>query len=312
MTEISEGIIAMIEPLKISRKEFPKSEFRSDGMIMLNACCDNNSMQYIRDVEYINRNGTPLFIQLLLPDDINDETPLIVFVNGSAFHWQNVEQSIPRLSLLVNKGIAIASVQYRGSEAAPFPAQMLDTKAAVRFMKINAHKYGLNPENVYLMGDSSGGHTVLMAGLTAGIARFEEDIYSDVTDEVKGIIDLYGPTDITKMNDEPSVQNHIEPDSPEGYLIGRLNVLEHPELTAPTVIMNYISKERAIPPILIFHGTNDELVPFGQSCMLYDKLKECCKSAEFYAVDGAHHGGREFWSEQVLEIIENFILNPKQ
>ncbi len=302
----------MVEPLKISRKEFPKSELKSDGMITLNACCDNHSMQYIRDIEYINRNGTPLYIQLLLPDDINDATPLIVFVNGSAFHWQNVEQSIPRLSLLVNRGIAIASVQYRGSEAAPFPAQVLDTKAAVRFMKINADKYGLNPENVYLMGDSSGGHTVLMAGLTAGIGRFEEDVYCEASAEVKGIIDLYGPTDITKMNDEPSVQNHIEPDSPEGYLIGRLNVLEHPELTAPTVIMNCISKEKAIPPILIFHGTNDELVPFGQSCMLYDKLKEYGKFAEFYAIDGAHHGGREFWSEQVLRIIENFILNPKR
>lgn len=297
----------MIQPINISREQFPKSNVKSDGMITLNICCDNSSMEYIPDIEYINRDGISLYIQLILPYDRTENTPLVIYVPGSAFRWQNVKRVIPAISLLANRGFAIAMVQYRGSEVSPFPAQMLDTKAAVRFMKINAHKYGFNPDNVYLMGDSSGGHTVLMAGLTAGIEKFEEEIYSEVSSSVKGIIDLYGPTDITKMNDELSSLSHIEPDSPEGCLLGRVNVLEHPELTGPTVVMNYIDSAREIPPILIFHGTNDELVPFGQSCMLYDKLVKCNKKATFYAIDNAHHGGREFWSNQVLDIIEEFI-----
>ena len=297
----------MIQPINISREQFPKSNVKSDGMITLNICCDNSSMEYIPDIEYINRDGISLYIQLVLPYDRTENTPLVIYVPGSAFRWQNVKRVIPAISLLANRGFAIAMVQYRGSEVSPFPAQMLDTKAAVRFMKINAHKYGLNSDNVYLMGDSSGGHTVLMAGLTAGIEKFEEEIYSEVSSSVKGIIDLYGPTDITKMNDELSSLSHIEPDSPEGCLLGRVNVLEHPELTGPTVVMNYIDSAREIPPILIFHGTNDELVPFGQSCMLYDKLVKCNKKATFYAIDNAHHGGREFWSNQVLDIIEEFI-----
>lgn len=297
----------MIQPINISREQFPKSNVKSDGMIILNISCDNSSMEYIPDIEYINRDGISLYIQLILPYDRTENTPLVIYVPGSAFRWQNVKRVIPSISLLANRGFAIAMVQYRGSEVSPFPAQMFDTKAAVRFMKINAHKYGLNPDNVYLMGDSSGGHTVLMAGLTAGIEKFEEEIYSEVSSSVKGIIDLYGPTDITKMNDELSSLSHIEPDSPEGCLIGRLNVLEHPELTGPTVVMNYIDSAREIPPILIFHGTNDELVPFGQSCMLYDKLVKCNKKATFYAIENAHHGGREFWSNQVLDIMEEFI-----
>lgn len=297
----------MIQPINISREQFPKSNVKSDGMITLNICCDNSSMEYIPDIEYINRDGISLYIQLILPYDRTENTPLVIYVPGSAFRWQNVKRVIPAISLLANRGFAIAMVQYRGSEVSPFPAQMLDTKAAVRFMKINAHKYGFNPDNVYLMGDSSGGHTVLMAGLTAGIEKFEEEIYSEVSSSVKGIIDLYGPTDITKMNDELSSLSHIEPDSPEGCLLGRVNVLEHPELTGPTIVMNYIDSAREIPPILIFHGTNDELVPFGQSCMLYDKLVKCNKKATFYAIDNAHHGGREFWSNQVLDIIEEFI-----
>ena len=158
--------------------------------------------------------------------------------------WQHVKGVIPSACLLANRGFAVAMVQYRGSEVASFPAQMLDTKAAVRF---------------------------------------------------------------TKMNDELSSMDHIAPDSPEGGFIGGLNVLEHPELTEPTVVMNYIDTVREIPPVLIFHGTNDELVPFGQSCMLYDKLVQCKKEATFYAIENAHHGGREFWSDQVLDIIEAFI-----
>ena len=71
--------------------------------------------------------------------------------------------------------------------------------------------------------------------------------------------------------------------------------------------MNYVDSSRKIPPVLIFHGTNDELVPFGQSCMLYDRLVQCGKTATFYAIDNAHHGGREFWSNQVFDIIEDFI-----
>ena len=299
----------MPDILNVSIESFPKSEVKSEGMINLNVECDNRDMNYIPDIEYIQRGDIRLYIELLLPDDVTDKTPLIMYVKGSAFFWQNVKSAIPSLGLLINRGFAVAAVQYRGSEASPFPAQMLDTKAAVRFMKLNARKYGLNPDNVYLMGDSSGGHTALMAGLTAGGGEYEEDIYNEASSEVKGIIDLYGPTDITKMNDEPSIQNHIEPDSPEGCLIGRLNVLENRNISEKTIVMNYIEKEREIPPVLIFHGTNDELVPFGQSCMLYDKLIECDKDATFYAVEGAHHGGREFWSSKVLDIIEGFIKN---
>lgn len=297
----------MIQPINIPREQFPKSDMKSEGMITLNINCDNQALEYIPDIEYINRDGISLYIQLVLPVDRTEHTPLVLYVPGSAFRWQKIKRSVPSVSLLANRGIAVAMVQYRGSEVSTFPAQLLDTKAAVRFMKINAHKYGLDPKNIYLMGDSSGGHTVLMAGFTVGLENFEEEIYSEVSSDVKGIIDLFGPTDITKMNEELSTMDHSEPDGPEGCLIGGHNVLKHPELTEPTVVMNYVDSARDLPPVLIFHGTNDELVPFGQSCMLYDKLVKCNKKATFYAIENAHHGGREFWSGQVFDIIEDFL-----
>ncbi|MGN0621596.1 MAG: alpha/beta hydrolase fold domain-containing protein [Porcipelethomonas sp.] len=297
----------MIKPINIPREQFPKSTSESDGMILLKISGDNNEMQMFRDIEYIRRGEYSLQIQLILPDKTEERPPLIVYVTGSAFCWQNIPVSVPRLCLLANRGFAVASVQYRGSEAASFPAQVLDVKAAVRFLKINADKYGYDGNNVWLMGDSSGGHTVLMAGLTAGINEFEEEIYNAADSTVRGIIDLYGPVNFSKMNDELSSENHMSEDSPEGVLIGRKNVAENPQLVKPAIVTNYIQADREIPPVLIFHGTNDEIVPFGQSCMLYDKLKQCRKAAKFYAIDGAHHGGREFWSNRVLDITENFI-----
>lgn len=296
----------MVTPRNIPRDEFPRSPSHAEGMISLNVRTDNYEMDHIRDIKYIERGGEPLYVQLILPDEITPRTPLAVYVTGSAFHWQNIPQTIPRLCLLANKGAAVASVQYRGVEAAPFPAQVLDVKAAVRFIKGIAPRYGLNADNVFLMGDSSGGHTALLGGITAG-AEYEEDVYTEYSSAVRGIIDLYGVVDISRMNDELSAYDHTTADCPAGLLIGGSTVPDHPALYEPTVVTRYITPARELPPVLILHGTNDETVPFGQSCILYERLRECGKRAQLYAVEGAHHGGREFWAEQTLGIIMRFL-----
>lgn len=194
----------------------------------------------------------------------------------------------------------VAALEYRGSECAVFPAQALDAKAGVRFMKEHAKEYGVNQDNIILMGDSSGAHTAMIAAFSYGIRELEES--DDAADKpmVKGVIDLYGPTNFATMNDEPSSQDHRTPDSPEGCEIGGKPVLENPDLVKPTVVANYVSRDRDIPPILMFHGTNDELVPFGQGCELYDALRNADKDAVFYQVIGAHHGGQEFWTKEFL------------
>lgn len=96
-------------------------------------------------------------------------------------------------------------------------------------------------------------------------------------------------------------------DSPEGCMIGGFEVLRHPEFVNPTIIKNYIDEKRAVPPVIMFHGSNDELVPFGQSCELYDTLKKAENSVSLYQIEGAHHGDRQFWSSAVLDMIQNFI-----
>ncbi|MBQ4530447.1 MAG: alpha/beta hydrolase [Lachnospiraceae bacterium] len=296
-----------MEPLNVKREDFPMSTASAAGMIPMEPKVDNYEIYYHEDVVYVERAGRKLHLQIIGPIDAKDELPCIVYIPGSAFHEQNVKERIPQLSYLAQRGFVVAALEYRGSECAIFPAQALDAKAGVHFMKEHAKKYNINPENVFLMGDSSGAHTAMIASFSYGINELEEDGRRSNKPIVKGVIDLYGPTNFLTMNDEPSSQDHRTPDSPEGCEIGGKTVLEHLELVKPTIVANYVQKEREIPPILMFHGTNDELVPFGQGCELFEALISANKEAVFYQVLGAHHGGREFWSKEVLDIEEQFI-----
>ncbi|MEE1196436.1 MAG: alpha/beta hydrolase [Lachnospiraceae bacterium] len=296
-----------MEPLNVSREDFPMSTVTADGMIPMQPRLDNYEIYYKEDEPYQERNGRILRLQIIGPIDAPGDIPCIVFIPGSAFHEQNVKERVPQLSYLAQKGFVVAALEYRGSECAVFPAQALDAKAGVDFMKKHASEYGIHPEKIVLMGDSSGGHTAVIVAFSYGIEELEETDRRSNKPIVKGVIDLYGPVNFATMNEEPSSQDHRTPDSPEGCEIGGKPVLEHPELVRPATIANYVQEDRELPPILMFHGTNDELVPFGQSCQLYEALTAAKKDAVFYQVIGAHHGGREFWTKEVLDIEERFI-----
>ncbi|MGL4336367.1 MAG: alpha/beta hydrolase fold domain-containing protein [Turicibacter sp.] len=301
----------MIEPKMVSYHEFPVSDESTAEMKVIQGEIELLNVRWIRDVEYINRESETLKLQILVPKDINDEMinrPTVVYVPGSAWHKQNVLDSVPRLTKLAEKGFVIVLVEYRPSEVAPFPAQIHDVKAAVRYIKENADVYGIDTEKVVIFGDSSGGHTSLMVGFTGEQDLTEKnDAHFKYDCSVKGVIDFYGPTDISRMNDVPSTQNHIEKSSPEGFLIGQKHVLKNLELVKPTIVMNYIAQDKVIPPTLIFHGDKDRLVPFNQSILLVEALEKYNKDITFYKVQGADHGGASFWSHSILNILEEFI-----
>ena len=296
-----------MEPLNVLREDFPKSEATAEGMQVINPVCDNYELTYDYDVEYADREDKKLFLQIIRPINTTEKTSLIVFIPGSAFHRQNVKARVAQLAILAVRGYAVALLEYRGSEDASFPAFVLDAKAGILFMKQNAERYNIDSEKVFVMGDSSGAYTALMTGLTYGVEELEDEALRDADYSIRGIIDFYGPTDITTMNDEPSSQDHRTPDSPEGLMIGGYEVLNHLELANPTIIKNYLFVGGTYPPVIMFHGSNDELVPFGQSCELYKAIKEVGGEAALYQIDGAHHGDRQFWSATVLDMVQRFI-----
>jgi len=264
------------------------------------------------DVVYVTRNGVDLHLRILTPYEFSQDAkyPLIVFVQGSAWFKQDLNTNLTALSFFVQRGYVIAIVEYRHNGIAPFPAQVQDTKTAVRFMKKNAGVYGIDPENVYLWGDSSGGHTVLLAGITDDIF-FDTDVYKEYDCTVKGIIDFYGVTDITEKYDFPTTPNHLQASSPAGLFLGGISVTDNMDLASKSVIMNFISEDKDIPPIFIVHGTSDNIVSIHQSEVLYEKLVQCGKKAEFHAIEGGGHGSGQIWTERMFDNIEAFFFGKE-
>jgi len=287
-----------IEPKEATYEQFPASQLNADGMITLNANFTNRYGMVDLNVEYAVKDRYPLHLQILRPPFQDEDTrfPLIMYIQGSAWFKQQLGINFAPLLDFAKRGFVIAMVEYRPSTTAVFPAQVEDTKTATNFMITNAAKYNVDPEKIVVWGDSSGGHTASMVNVT-----------SDEPPKlnVKAFVDYYGPSDISRMNEHSSTMNHLNPDSPEGCLIGQVRVDEYPERVAPTIPMNYIKGKQR--PQLIIHGDKDRLVPFHQSVILYEALKAAGSEVEFYKLAGADHGGSPFWSGDVLEIVEKFI-----
>ncbi|WP_418422786.1 alpha/beta hydrolase fold domain-containing protein [Blautia sp.] len=260
------------------------------------------------DVEYAEHSGRKLHLQIMAPLVYGKDLkwPLIVYVQGSSWHKQKLFQSLPTLVRMCERGYAVAIVEHRESELAPFPAQVIDIKAAIRFLRMNGAHYGINVSKVVLWGDSSGAHTALMAGIT-GDAEYLPEKYPQTTTEVDCIIDWFGPTDLMAASQYPSAIDHDSAKSPSGVLIGGKTLHDHPEDAYPANPVVHLHRNRKTPPVLIMHGGSDPLVPFNQSCILYEALKRMDKDVEFVKLRNAGHGWGGFMSEAALDIVEEFI-----
>jgi acetyl esterase/lipase len=300
----------MIEPRQSTYIAFPETTLSAEGMRVMPADLSERSCTIHIGVEYAQKSGMQLHLHIIEPrqnEGENNTYPLIMYIQGSAWFEQNTGSELAQLARFAQRGFVIAVVEYRPSPVAPFPAQVKDTKTALRFMKKHAATYHADPHRIIVWGDSSGGHTAVMVGVSLDDARLDDE--SPISDPlaVNAVVDYYGPSDISTMNEEPSTMDHIAPESPEGMVIGGLNVLENSEEVKPTVPMNYLSEDKALPPFLIVHGSKDRLVPFGQSVMLFAALRKANKVAEFYQLKGADHGGAAFWSKSVLDLVERFV-----
>ena len=291
-------------------QEFKKVLPSMEGVHYLKADGTEVYGVYKHDVCYVERDGVKRTLQMIVPEmkpDKNYTYPAILYVQGSAWMKQDNYKRLGVMARLAQRGYVTAILQYRESSIASYPAPVEDAKTGVRFLRMHAEEYHIDPENIVIMGDSSGGHTALAAGITAEEDCMDTESYSGVSCSVKAIVDLYGVTDICQKTDFPTTPNQGEPDSPEGMLIGGNNVYEHPELSGPVIISNYVKAEKEIPPILMMHGTADDTVSCDQSIRLYKKFLEEGKNVTFYLVKNAGHGDIAFWTEKNMDIIDGFI-----
>jgi acetyl esterase/lipase len=201
-------------------------------------------------------------------------------------------------------GYAIASLNYRLSQHALFPAQIQDCKAAVRWLRAHAAEYGLDPTRFAAWGPSAGGHLSAMLGVTGHVSAFEVGEHLDQSSRVQAVVDYFGPTDFLQMDAHrlPDGMVHDPPDSPESELVGG-PIQERPEAVALANPVTHVRPDA--PPFLVVHGDLDPLVPHHQSELLVAALKKARVPVTFYTVVGAGHGG--FTDPQVPEMTRAFL-----
>jgi len=300
--------LRILEPFDMMKPElFPESEELPEGCVAVSwkDRFMGLPVELHPNVIYQSLSGEDQHLQIIVPSDmpavfgapapLPQKYPLIVQIPGSAFHRQIVWHDMKRMMEVASHGFVCAIVEYRPTEiGAVYPAQRDDVTAAVRWLKAHAAEYSIDPERVAIWGDSSGGHTAV-------------SVTVNTPELISCCVDWFGPMDITLMNYYPSGMDHYLPESPEGYLIGRKNVVENPELANATSPLRYITPEKPLPPFLIMHGSKDMLVPFNQSVRLYNKLRECGKNVRFYKLMGAGHGFDGFESEEAIKLVIDFI-----
>jgi len=191
----------------------------------------------------------------------------------------------------VARGFAVAAVNYRLSQHAIFPAQIEDVKAAVRWLRVNAPKYGYDADRIASYGTSAGGHLAALLGTTGGVKAFDVGRNPGVSSRVQAAVDFFGPTDFLQMDAHrlsAQAMAHDTPSSPESQLVGG-PIRDHPDRVARADPITYVTRDD--PPFLIVHGDADALVPHHQSELLEAALRKAGVRVRLVTIPGGPHGG---------------------
>ena len=264
-------------------------------------------MKVERNVPYVEKGHPNQVLDLFLPEKPSDKPlPLMIWIHGGA--WMGGNQANPPVLYLMKKGFAVASIQYRMSGDAQWPAQAHDCKAAIRFLRANAEKYNLDPNHFGVGGDSAGGHLAAFVGTSGDVKEMEGDLgHPDVSSRVQAAVDWFGPTDLLLMGQQSgpnSVEQHDDANSPESRLLGG-QVQEKRDLAKTANPLTYIDKSD--PPFLIMHGDNDQIVPLAQSVILAKALIDAGVEVTMQTIPGAMHEGPEFHTPESQRLIEEFL-----
>ncbi len=298
-------------------EEFPEFTDEVSGAKWIDTTGDEPGVFYLSDIEYAAADGTTLHLQIQIPNSRNCPFdpliekqafayPCVVYVQGSAWMEQYVYGNVPQLARLSERGYVTAIVEYRHSGIASFPAQAKDARNAIRFLRANAERFGIDPQRIAVSGSSSGGHTALWAVLLNS-EDTRSSQYPGVSADVKAVISYFGSSSAMGDDNYPSTVNYLQPDSPEGMVMGGVDLRDRPDLRKKLSVECNIDVSTEIPPVLMFHGTKDRTVNTKVSVKVFNRLKECGKDVDLYFLKGADHGGPEFWTPEVIDIVDEFL-----
>ena len=262
---------------------------------------EDNSV--VRDLEYASIDGHRLLLDLYSPEQ-EEGAPLLVWIHGGA--WRAGSKSRMPLSALVEEGWAVASVDYRLTPVARFPAQVHDLKAAVRFLRARASDYGLDAEKIVIAGNSAGGHLAALVGVSNGHQDLEGSVgrHLGESSEVQGAVSYYGASNLTSIL-EQSTPHGLGVRIPALQLLLGAQPEDDPEIARLASPLFHV--DASDPPLLLIHGDQDPQMPINQSHELDGRYQELGLSTQLEVVHGAAHGGPEFYDERRFKILKEFL-----
>jgi len=237
-----------------------------------------------KDIEY-SRVGERVAMDIARPRAGGAGRPAVIAIHGGGFRAGKREGYLPLIEKLAARGYVAATVSYRLAPKHQFPAPVEDVKAAVRFLRANASRYGIDADRICATGGSAGGHLALFLGLTAGVAEFEGSGPNlDQSSRVSCVVNYYGPTDFTQSYGKSVDAAEVLP----LFLGGDLDHARAEHVRASP--LNWVTPKAA--PVLSIHGTKDRYVAFEHSVWLTSRLRSAGVEAETLGLEGADHGFR--------------------
>jgi len=264
----------------------------------------DKNVQVTRDVEYARVGEQSLKLDLYLPEKTAKPVPLLIYVHGGA--WRSGAKENPPIAPLVGKGFAVASVEFRLTQVAPFPANIHDIKAAIRFLRAKAGDFGYDAKRFAIVGTSSGGHLAALAGVSNGHKELEGNIggHCDVSSNVQAIVSFFGAANLQTILGQ-STPHGLSVRVPALQLLLGGQPEEKPALARLASPVAHLDEHD--PPLLLIHGDADPQMPIEQSRQLHAAYEKAGCSVTVTVIAGGKHGGPEFYDTERLALLERFL-----
>lgn len=241
-----------------------------------------------------------LKMDIVYPEDKTRKYPCIVWICGGAWAVMDRSAHLAYLSQLARSGFVVASVEYRTSNEGIFPAQLMDVKAGIRYLKAHGERYNIDVEHFGVMGESAGGYLTAMAALVND-KSYDVGAFTEYSSKVQAACSWYPPADVTAFS-YPSPEKAAA--APESLLLGK-NVALNKEEAMKICPVTYVTKDA--PPFMIIHGNQDKTVPFMQGELLHDKLEAAGADVKLLVLEDADHADVRFFQEEVWRRITEFF-----
>lgn len=263
-----------------------------------------------RDVNYRNTTNAPMFLDWARPAERDGLLPAIVVLPGGNWSRGDRNGTFHRVVHWATNGFFVAVVGFRQSQQARWPAQIIDVKTAIRYLRAKAPELGLHPDHIAVFGADSGGHLAAMAGATGDTTNFDGRDWSAVSSKVQAVVTWSGQSDLSRIMEGPGETDHVGSNAPETRLLGA-SVTNRPDLARSASPVTYIGA--GDPPFLVIHSENDNIVPAQQASLLEEALRKAGVSVERHMLGGDAHGNfkarePESWT---LAFLKKWLTRPE-